>query len=438
MPKSSRGIQWSKLDNAAKIFPANSTLRDPKVFRFSCQLFEEIDPAALQLALDKTLTDFPHYRSVLRRGLFWYFLEHSELPAEVEEEHLPLCSPLYTPDSHQLLFRVTYYRKRVNLEVYHAIADGTGALQFHRTLLHHYLAIRHKGELDGKTPPLDYDASLWQRLDDSFSRHYKGTHSGDEHFSVTKNIRAYKVQGVRLSEYRLRLIEGSMPVKTLLDAAHRYNTTLTVLLGAVLIMAIRDTMPPRMERLPVVLSIPVNLRTYFKSQSARNFFGIFLAGYRFGQGDDSLDSIIETLGGCFRQELQQERLAARMNKLAALEHNIFTRAIPLTIKDITLRIFGLRSERQMTAAFSNIGRITMPEPFMKYIDSFIISASTNKLQVCFSTFNDRLTITFTQPFASTEIPKSFFRRLAELGADITINSNIYDNNESRWTIGTGV
>ena len=48
---STRSRRWSRLDNAAKIFPSNSTPSDSKVFRFACELAEPVDPAALQAAL---------------------------------------------------------------------------------------------------------------------------------------------------------------------------------------------------------------------------------------------------------------------------------------------------------------------------------------------------------------------------------------------------
>lgn len=425
----SNSATWSRLDNAAKIFPANSTLRDPKVFRFCCELTEQVNPELLQQALEQTLKDFPHYRCVLRRGLFWYFLEDSDLVPLVEEERLPLCSPLYDRDRRGLLFRVLWYRCRINVEVYHALSDGTGALQFQRALLYHYLLLRH-GDTLGELPPLDYDASLSQKLDDSFARYYRGGEGEGGEQSATKNAQhAFKLTGARLSEYRLRILEGSMPVDPLLQLARDRGTTLTVLLGALLLQSIGETMPPRLRKHPVVLSIPVNLRTYFESQSARNFFGIFYAGHSFGQGEDSLEEIMASLDRCFRNELRPERLAARMNKLAALEHNIFTRAIPLFLKDITLKVFGYRSQQQMTAAFSNIGRISMPEPLLPYISSFVISASTDKLQVCLSTFKGRLTISVTEPFTSTEIPMQFFRKLTALGAEVTINTNLCEGGE---------
>lgn len=424
--KTTKTARWSRLDNAAKIFPANSTLRDPKVFRFSAQLNEAVQPELLQQALDMTLQDFPHYRSVLRRGLFWYFLEDSDIKPVVEEEHLPLCSPLYDPNRRSLLFRTFYFDRRISIEVYHAISDGTGALQFHRTLLCHYLALCHSEVSADGLPTPGYDASHSQKQADSFARYYKQGSQGDSPHSFG---RAYKLRGSHLSEYRLRIIEGSMPCAPLLELARARDTTLTVFLGAVLLEAIHESMPMLLQKHPVVLSIPVNLRSYFESQSARNFFGLFYAGHRFGCGNDDFDELIKSLDSCFRRELRQERLATRMNKMAALEHNVFTRAVPLVLKDITLRYFGWRSQQQMTSAFSNLGRITMPQELVPYIDSFIVSSSTDKLQVCLSTFNGRLTVSMTQPFVSTEVPMAFFRKLAAMDVPVTINSNLFDPEE---------
>ncbi|MEG2074823.1 MAG: hypothetical protein RRY54_08640, partial [Angelakisella sp.] len=285
----------------------------------------------------------------------------------------------------------------------------------------------HSDELTDEPPTLDYDASLSQKLDDSFAHHYIGAQKDESSaIAATAAQRAYKLQGSKLSEYRLRLIEGSMPVDKLLEIAHQHSTTLTVLLGAVLLEAIHQEMPVRMQHLPVVLSIPVNLRTYFESQSTRNFFGLFYAGYSFEKSSGEFSDILASLSESFRRELTPQRLGTRMNELAALEHNVFTRAIPLFLKDITLKIFGRRSEHQMTAAFSNLGKISMPEPMMGYIDSFIVCSTTDKLQVCLSTFKGRLTVTMTSPFAGSDIEMRFFRELTKLGAEVTINSNYYD------------
>ena len=62
--------KWSRLDNAAKIFPSTSSKKDPKVFRFSCELTEPVDGQTLQFALDQTMEKFPFTAPYSNGGYF--------------------------------------------------------------------------------------------------------------------------------------------------------------------------------------------------------------------------------------------------------------------------------------------------------------------------------------------------------------------------------
>ena len=161
--------QWTRLDNAAKIFPAASTKSDTKVFRFACELYEKVEQDALQCATEMTLAQFPPFRAVMKRGLFWYYLENSDIHPVVRKEDRPPCSSLYNRNIKTLLFEVSYFHNRINLEVYHALTDGTGALQFLRVLVYHYLRLKHP-ELGDVS--IQYDASFEQKMDDSFRKYY--------------------------------------------------------------------------------------------------------------------------------------------------------------------------------------------------------------------------------------------------------------------------
>ena len=61
----------------------------------------------------------------------------------VKEETKPPCSRLYIPDKKSLLFEVSYYKNRINFEVYHALTDGTGAMHFLQELVQNYLILAH-------------------------------------------------------------------------------------------------------------------------------------------------------------------------------------------------------------------------------------------------------------------------------------------------------
>ena len=80
--------QWRKLDNAALAFPAVTGKNDTRVFRFYCELKEEIKEENLQEALERTLEKYPLFRAVLRKGLFWFYLERRDIPRCFCSEHL--------------------------------------------------------------------------------------------------------------------------------------------------------------------------------------------------------------------------------------------------------------------------------------------------------------------------------------------------------------
>lgn len=412
-------VEWTRLDNAAKIFPPNTNEKDTKVFRFACELKEDVDKDILQVALDNTMLLFPMYNVILRRGIFWYYFEHTELKPEVTEESELPCSALYIPNRKNLLLRVTYYKKRINLEIYHALADGTGALAFLKTLVYYYITIKHKEDFGDKLPRLDYDASFTQKMDDSFLRNY----DGDKRLDRIRLNKAYHIQGRRSIDNRLRVIEGCMSARQVLELAHKYDTTLTVYLTSLFIKAIYMDMPARARKLPVVLSIPVNLRNYFPSVTARNFFAAINIGYDFGKNSDKLEDIISSVKESFSRELTSDKLKRHINKLSALEHNTFMRIVPLVIKDYVLRFASYLADRGVTAALSNIGRITVSEELAPYINMFDCFTSVRRPQVCMLSFNDKLVISFASPYTSTDIQKNFFRMLSEAGVDITISSN---------------
>ena len=115
---SKKKARWRKLDNAAKLYSAASNKKDTRVFRFYCELKEEVNPDVLQEALNQTIEIFPTFLMVLRKGLFWHYLEPCNLRPIVKEEYKEPCSRLYIKDKKTLLFEVTYYKKRIKLSKY--------------------------------------------------------------------------------------------------------------------------------------------------------------------------------------------------------------------------------------------------------------------------------------------------------------------------------
>ena len=145
---------WVRLDNASNIFLAARSDADPKVFRVSAEMDHDVDPHLLQAALDEIYDRYPLFHAVMRRGVFWYYLQDSDLRPVVTPESEHTCAALYQVDRRSLLFRLVHHERRISLEVFHALSDGTGALWFLTDLLDSYIRLRHPEPVEpGESDP---------------------------------------------------------------------------------------------------------------------------------------------------------------------------------------------------------------------------------------------------------------------------------------------
>ena len=149
MKKNPQGKRWHRLDNTGKIFPMIANENLSNVFRISVTLKEEIDPGLLGQALEEVLPWFAGFKVKLKRGFFWYYFEENKRQPFVEQEGSWPCRYI-DPKSNQLyLFRVSYYGTRINLEVFHAVTDGMGAVNFLKELTAGYLELKRGGRRTG-------------------------------------------------------------------------------------------------------------------------------------------------------------------------------------------------------------------------------------------------------------------------------------------------
>ncbi|MBP5331309.1 MAG: hypothetical protein J6Y89_05605, partial [Lachnospiraceae bacterium] len=139
---------WYKLDNVAKVFLATVSKRDTRTFRVSCTLKEKIVHDLLQEAVLLAIQDRPQMQVRIRRGVFWHYMEDTDIIPKVYEEHDRICPLLYVPAKAMLHYQVTYFENRINLEMFHALADGTGGMEFLNILVLHYLQLRYPGEIE--------------------------------------------------------------------------------------------------------------------------------------------------------------------------------------------------------------------------------------------------------------------------------------------------
>ena len=226
---------WYRLDNVGKFYAAEAGSPDQTIFRLTATMADEVDPTALQRALDAAVALFPGFNVSLRSGMFWHYLEPSGARPMVEPEHLPICFGLHTgPKS--VLFRVSYYRRRINVEVSHMISDGRGGLEFLKALVGFYATERY-GAAPG--PACTYAGTEPQKTEDSFSANYDRSLAGTTAKPRVFHLNGWKTDG-EPTYLELHLSAGAVHRR-----AKEAGVSVTSLLIAAVICAVRSTMTAR-------------------------------------------------------------------------------------------------------------------------------------------------------------------------------------------------
>lgn len=403
---------WYRLDNTAKIVPSTTTVFNTNVFRLYCTMKEDVDKKILQEALDKALIEFPMFLYSMKDGFFWHYLEESNYKPIVKEENEAVCSRI----DEEFLIRVSYYKKRINLEVYHVLADGNGAMEFLKYLVCTY--INKKYQL--KSEVIVNDSSVFEKTKDDFQTFDKSTFK----FELKKIKKAYKFKAKKKESFHHDVIEIYTSVKEVKEAAKKRNTKLTIYLTSLLIKSIIDAARIKDLRKAIGITIPVDLRNIFPSKTSRNFFYTILISYQ-PNSDNSLENIIEIVSKQLSEQLEKENLQQKMNEFMLLEKLLIIKVIPNFIKDFALRFFAKYSKLNQTTVFSNLGLVKIPGCYEEYIDYIGVISSTEDLQLVSCSFKDKLQLAFSSHFETKEIERNFVKYLKnDIKSKLTIVSNV--------------
>ena len=102
-----------------------------------------------------------------------------------------------------------------------------------------------------------------------------------------------------------------------------------------------------------------------------------------------------------------------MNDYFALQVHPILKFAPLELKNVCINIGARTAESDVTAIFSNMGIIRMPESYETYIRYFGVYTSTPKVELCMCSFRDKIYLGFTSRYDCDAINDNFFQILKE-------------------------
>lgn len=426
MTKKANNLRWVRLDNAAKIYPAARRRNWSNVFRQSVTLVDEVDKEVLKSALAVTVKRFPSIAARLRKGVFWYYLQQVESAPEIKDEYSYPLTFMDKQEMRRCAFRVIAYRNRIAVEFFHSLTDGTGALIFLKSLVAEYLEQKYnvtvpceRGVLDRKETPRE------EELEDCFPKNASSVPLS------RKSTNAWRMYGEAEKDGFLNLTCFRIPVKEALDFAHKYNSTLTVFVSALIMKALlnlqNEKQPSQRRQKLIKLLIPVNLRQLFPSTTLRNFAMYSTPEIDPRLGEYTLEEICKVIhhkmGAEFTQKHMSRIIATNVND----EKNTLVRLIPLPIKNMVMKaIFDSVGERKSCMTLSNIGRVQVPEEMERYIErfDFILGVQAAAPYNCgMLSFGDTVYINFIRKIKDAELERHFFALLQEIGLSAAVESN---------------
>ena len=392
-------------------------------YRIETVLNETVDPALLQQAVDMVLSRFPGFDLRMRSGIFWYYMEENGKPAPrvIEEDDYP-CRYINRNKNNSYMFRVTYYKQRINLEVFHALADGTGGFAFMRELCYQYLRLAHPSLRDRMGDNFSPETSL--NREDSFRANFKKRAT-----SSYKVKRAFLLSGDKLPMQGFGVIHGMMSVDELKAAAKSYGASINEYLVAAFVYSTYNRYGMSVsDKRPIRVAVPVNLRPFYGSITTKNFFVMVSAEFAPEERGKyyPFAEICQIIRDSLKSQITREHLEEIFSYNVGNEDFLVARAVPLPIKNIVIRLIYTKSALANTTTLTNVGNITVLDEYRSYIKmfrGFIPFSKGQEMKVTVMSYSGTLACTITSAYTDTSIPKDMFRQIASDGVEINVETN---------------
>ena len=408
------GKKWRKLDNTAKIFSMEDYTNN-NTFRLSVVLKEKINPSYLKDAVLRTLIDYPSYKVKIRAGFFWNYFEKNDNDVIIEEENEMPCESINFVMNNDYLFKVTYFDKKINVDMCHMLTDGMGGTIFIKSIIYNYLNIVK--DMNIKIEDKYYDAGYGR---DQYLRRYDKSM-----FSVDKSKNIFLIK----DKYDINVNKTYhyiISVNDIKEVSKKYGVSITVLLTSLYVLALYNTVYDKKSNKDIYINVPVDMRKHFNVYAFSNFFTCMDIKANINRSDVDFESVLEQIKNEFSSKLKIENLKGYLSRDVKLGTNVAIRLVPLFIKKPVMKVLE-KVVRRSTTTMSNIGIFKVDERYEKYIDNVLVVVNPGNIQkvkctVC--SFMDKLNVTINSNLNDDKFEKEFNRLLEEYIGKIKVESNV--------------
>jgi NRPS condensation-like uncharacterized protein len=394
------------------MFPLAFCDSQKALIRFTITMNETVIKSDLQSALNRLITRFPSFYVRLSHDRFRYFFEKLDC-APIILEGAEADEPLFMTldDLSRCAFRIIVSENRIALEYSHAVSDGCGGSVFLKSLIAEYLCIRYAVSVPSYSGVLSVnEASKYSEIKDAYQEIAGASNK------LKDMSEAYSLIGSK--DVKTHITELSFKTDELLNCAGEYGVTLTALLSGVLTAAIFDLqLHENREQREIRLSIPVDLRKRFGSDTLRNFTlptTIYAGKLRDGM---HFSALCQSFDKQIKMNVCKENLSAMATSYVKMAKSEIISFLPLFFKSWMVRTFFSIYKGGNCMTFSNLGVWQIPNDMKPYVKqcSMVFSPKPATPYSCgVVSVENTLTLTLTRSIKEPLLESRVFQMLKKI------------------------
>jgi NRPS condensation-like uncharacterized protein len=393
-----------------------------------------VNPERLLTALEHVIERFPYFAVSLHKGFYWYYFLPNKAPLKVYPETSSPCGYIHRKrGANGYLFKVRYTEKRIVVEYFHALTDGTGGLIFLKSLVAEYLKL--SGHEVGSDSQIFVPGTKMnpEEQEDSFERFYKPIKSVFGFMSKAFHMPAH---GDLTDD--VQVISARIAIADLKRVSASYQVTITEYLVAELIAAlqrIQETTVKRQSRYrPIRISVPVNIRKVFGSHSMRNFTLFIVVGIDPRLGHYEFDEILNQIMHQMRSEVNTKTLSMQVARNVAGRRTPAIRYAPFVFKNPLMKLLSdSYGDGIYSTVISNLGNVSLPpgmQEVVERLDFYLSPSKVNKISWSAIGTNGYLSLNCSSIFATrTDFERELLSELVKKGIPVEVSTNRLPNED---------
>lgn len=405
---------WRRLDNTAKIFSLDDK-ENSNIFRYSIILKEVVDKKILKQAVEKTLDSCLAFKVKVGTGLFWNYFEFNPKEPIIEVDKHISCKRIDLKKNNEYLFKVTYYKKRINIDTFHVLTDGAGAIQFLKIVLCNYLDLKYNLATDENIN--NYNLNYQDQYLKNYDKNLK---------SDTKFKPAYELEG-EINKNINNTNHYIIDIDEIKKVCKNYKATITEYLTAIYIYAIYLSIYNKKSNKEIVITVPIDLRKYYQVETLSNFFVCMNLDSKIVENKiNTFDEILNQVKEEFSNKLSLDKIKGYLTRDVKLGMNVPIRLVPLPFKKLFIKFLGHLFNKSTTSTLSNVGIVALKTKYNKYVDNvyaLVLPGKSQKIKCTICSFNNKLNVIVNSNIEDKNFQNTFLKLLKKDIINIKTESN---------------